>query len=64
MLLSRNNSNNVGDGNKFFYDSKTYFDAARRLTPAGLSVYMYFFTVVPDTWDGNINPKNQNQLVF
>ena len=26
MLLSRNNSNNVGDGNKFFYDSKTYFD--------------------------------------
>lgn len=45
-------------------DSKTYFDAARRLTPAGLSVYMYFFTVVPDTWDGNINQKNTREHPF
>ena len=44
--------------NYFKISHDMYFLAAAELTPAGLSVYMYFTTVVPDTWDGIKNKDN------
>lgn len=43
----------------FKIDQEIFFAANARLSQAGMTVYMYLMTLVPDSYDGKINPDNK-----
>lgn len=50
--------------NYFKLSQDLYFLANSRLTQAGMTVYMFFMTLVPDTWDGKVNKENTRQCMY
>ena len=49
---------------KIIIDSDSIMLAGSRLTHAGLMVYLYFLTQVPDTYSGIRNTKNKRRNLF
>ena len=47
------------DSHYFKIDQEIYFAANARLNQSGMVVYMYLMTLVPDSYDGKINPDNK-----
>lgn len=48
----------------FKIDQEVFFAANARLSQAGMTVYMYLMTLVPDSYDGKINPDNKRVHPF